>query len=99
MILIAIVRHERPVGPPTIASVGALAYLVCFGSILAFSAYGYLLRTTRTAIATSYAYVNPLVALAIGTILGGEPFAPTKLVACVLTITGVVIVTLPKRAA
>lgn len=98
MIVIAIARQERPIGPPTVAAVGALAYLVCFGSIVAFSAYGYLLRTTRTAIATSYAYVNPLVALAIGSIFGGEAFTSQKVVACALTIAGVVIVSLPKAA-
>lgn len=97
MTTIALVRGERPVGPPTAAAIGALGYLVCFGSILAFSAYGYLLRTTRPAIATSYAYVNPLVALAIGASLGGERVTTAKLGACLLTITGVVIVSLRAR--
>lgn len=97
MIGVALVRGERPVGPPTAASVGALLYLVFFGSLLAFSAYGYLLRTTRPAIATSYAYVNPLVALGLGAVLGGEPFTPAKLVACALTIAGVLVVSAPRK--
>lgn len=53
-------------------SVGALAYLIVFGSIIAFSAYTYLLRTTRPAIATAYAYVNPLVAIVLGSLFAGE---------------------------
>jgi drug/metabolite transporter (DMT)-like permease len=89
MIVIAIVRGERPVADPTPETVFALAYLVLFGSIIAFSAYGYLLRKTRAAVATSYAYVNPLVALALGSALGGESFTITKLGACLITIAGV----------
>lgn len=96
MIVIAAVRGERPLGPPTFSSVAALLYLVFFGSIVAFSAYGYLLRKTRPAIATSYAYVNPLVALALGALLAGERFTGTKLVACLLTIAGVLIVSAPR---
>lgn len=56
-----------------------------------------LLRTTRPAIATSYAYVNPMVALGLGTVLGGEGFTSTKLVACLLTITGVLVVSAPRK--
>lgn len=92
MIGVAVLRGERPSGPPTVVAVSALAYLVVFGSIVGFSAYGYLLRNTRPAVATSYAYVNPLVALAIGAALAGETLTGTKLFACCLTIAGVVIV-------
>jgi drug/metabolite transporter (DMT)-like permease len=53
---------------------GALAwiYLVVFGSLVGFTAYAYLLRNTRPALAMSYAYVNPVVAVILGTALGGE---------------------------
>ncbi len=95
---IALARGERPVGPATAVSVGALVYLVVFGSLVGFTAYAYLLRTTRPAIATSYAYVNPVVALALGVSLGGERFTITKLIACVLTIAGVLIVSLRSSA-
>ena len=44
----------------------ALLYLVVFGSLVAFSAYLYLLKTVRPAVATSYAYVNPVVAVGLG---------------------------------
>jgi drug/metabolite transporter (DMT)-like permease len=98
MIALAVVRGDRPVGPPTLASIGALLYLLFVGSLLAFTAYGYLLRTTRPAVATSYAYVNPVVALAIGAVLGGERFTGTKLIACLLTVAGVVIVTASRAA-
>jgi hypothetical protein len=67
----------------------AFAYLVVFGSIVAFSAYAYLLRTTRPAIATSYAYVNPLLAVLLGVAVGHEHLAPTALVATLLVVSGV----------
>jgi len=96
MLVIAILRGERPHGDPTASTVFALVYLVIFGSLVAFSAYGYLLRTTRPAVATSYAYVNPLVALVLGSI-GGEDFTMSKLFACLLTIGGVVIASTKRR--
>ena len=46
--------------------------LTTFGSLLAFSAYAFLLRTVSPALATSYAYVNPAVAVGLGIWLGGE---------------------------
>lgn len=93
MIVAAMVRGERPLGPPTLAATVALLYLICFGSLVAFTAYGFLLAKTRPSIATSYAYVNPLIALALGSVLGDERFTGTKLIACLLTIAGVLVVT------
>lgn len=96
MIVVALGRGERPVGPPRLEAFLAMGYLVVFGSLLAFSAYGYLLRTTRPAIAMSYAYVNPMVALLIGSLLGGETLTASKMLACAITILGVLVVTAPK---
>jgi drug/metabolite transporter (DMT)-like permease len=50
----------------------ALAYLVVFGSIVAFSAFVYVINHSRPALATSYAYVNPVVAVALGVAFAGE---------------------------
>ena len=47
-----------------------------FGSLIAFSAYMYLVAHVSPALATSYAYVNPPVALLVGAWLGGETIAP-----------------------
>ncbi len=57
---------EHMVGLPTTKGLLAFVYLVAFGSLIAFSAYGYLLRHARPAVATSYAYVNPMVAMLLG---------------------------------
>jgi drug/metabolite transporter (DMT)-like permease len=72
-------RGERA-GAPSAASVAALAYVIVLGSMVAYSAFGYLLRNARPALATSYAYVNPVVALALGAALGGE--RPTRADLC-----------------
>ena len=53
-------------------SMAALGYLVVFGSLLAFSSYVWLLRHTRTAVAGTYAFVNPAVAVVLGWAFAGE---------------------------
>jgi len=57
---------------PTARSLWALAYLIAFGSIVGFGSYVYLLRCASPVVATSYAYVNPLVAVALGWLLNDE---------------------------
>ena len=54
----------------------SFVYLVVFGSLVAFSAYGYLLKHARPALATSYAYVNPAVAVLLGVVFAGETLGP-----------------------
>ena len=71
--LAALSLGERlPSGPLDSRSVLAFFYLVFVGSIVAFSAYSYLLRNARPSLATSYAYVNPGIAIVLGALLGGE---------------------------
>ncbi|MRG93077.1 drug/metabolite exporter YedA [Polyangium spumosum] len=81
---------------PSYRSLAALAYLTVFGSIVGFSAYGYLIRNTRPAIATSYAYVNPLVAIVLGIWLGGEEASATTWLAALIVISGVVILSVAR---
>jgi drug/metabolite transporter (DMT)-like permease len=69
----------------------ALAYLFVFGSLLGFTAYAWLLRNTRPAIATSYAYINPVLAVLIGAALYGEPLGWTTLVANILIVGAVML--------
>lgn len=59
----------------------AWSYLVIFGSVIAFSAYRFLVKGVAPTLAATYAYVNPPVALAIGWWLGNENFSPNVLVA------------------
>ncbi|MET0594721.1 MAG: drug/metabolite exporter YedA, partial [Polyangiaceae bacterium] len=72
MVPLALAFGERAPDVFEWRSVAAWAYLVVFGSLVAFTAYAFLLRNTRPALALSYAYVNPVVAVVLGTALGGE---------------------------
>jgi len=93
--IVALVRHERVVAMHADATI-ALAYLTVAGSILGFSAYIYLLHHVRPALATSYAYVNPPVAVLVGVALGGESVRALDILGMVIIITGVAAITLAK---
>jgi drug/metabolite transporter (DMT)-like permease len=82
--------------PPAVAWL-ALGYLAVFGSILAYTAYVYLLREVRPAVATSYAYVNPVVAVALGLTVGDERVTGPLFAALPLILAGVALVTIPAR--
>ena len=66
--------------------------------LLGFSAYIYLLHHTRPALATSYAYVNPPVAVFIGVVLGGEAVSRMDILGTVIIVAGVAAITMAKRA-
>ena len=81
-------------------SVVALLYLIVVGSWGGFSAYVWLLRNAPTPLVSTYAYVNPLVALFLGALLAGEELTPRVLVAAAIIIGAVVLTTsarAPKR--
>ena len=69
----------------------AIAYLIVAGSLVAFTAYMWLLGRMPTTKVASYAYVNPVVALAFGWWLGGESITPTTLVGTALVLVSVVL--------
>lgn len=75
----------------------SVAYLFVFGSVVGFTAYAWLLRNARPVVATSYAYVNPILAVLFGAALDGEPLGWTTLVANVL-IVGAVMLALRRPA-
>lgn len=89
---IGLVRGERIVEAPPASAWVALAYLALVGSIVAFTAYLYLIRTVRPSLAVSYAYVNPMVAVALGTTLGGEVVTGPIWIALPLILAGVFLV-------
>lgn len=88
MLLVSVLLGERP-GVPTMASALAFVYLFIFGTLVAFSAYVYLVHRVSPALATSNAYVNPLVAMVLGTTLGGESVAASAAVALIVILSGV----------
>jgi drug/metabolite transporter (DMT)-like permease len=85
---------EHMTSMPGPGPLAAMAYLIIGGSLIAFSAYGYLLRHVRPALATSYAYVNPLVAVGLGVALAGEQITMIGLLAMLTILSGVGLVSL-----
>ena len=81
---------------PPIEGWAALAYLTLFGSIIAFNAYMYLLKNVRPAAATSYAYVNPAVAVLLGIVFVGETIGIEEALAMAVIISAVVLIGLPQ---
>ncbi|WBA40821.1 EamA family transporter [Hymenobacter canadensis] len=82
---------------------GAFAYLVVFGSFVAFSAYIWLLRVVEPALAGTYAFVNPVVAVLLGGLFAGESLNAGMLGGAALIVAAVALVVLggrqPKRPA
>ncbi len=76
----------------------SLFYLAFVGSLVAFSAFTWLLRVTTPARTSTYAYVNPMVAVLIGWAFGGEAMIPRVLAGGVLIISAVVLIMAPPRA-
>jgi len=87
---------ERLDGMPSPKGLLSVAYLAGFGSIVAFSAYIWLLHHVRPALAGSYAYVNPAIAVALGAWLANEQFSGSEFVAMGVILLGVVAITLAK---
>jgi len=72
---------------------GAIAYLIVAGSIVAFTAYLWLLGRMPATTVTSYAYVNPVVALLLGHFIGNEALASRTLAGAALVVASVLLIT------
>ncbi|GJL37644.1 drug/metabolite exporter YedA [Enterobacter hormaechei] len=92
----SVLSGERMTTLPTVQGFMAVGYLAIFGSVIAINAYMYLIRNVSPAIATSYAYVNPVVAVLLGTGFGGEHLSSIEWLALGIIIMAVVLVTLGK---
>ena len=71
----------------------ALAYLVVFGAIVAFTAYVWLLRVAPPVLVSTYAYVNPVVAVLLGWAFAGEPLTKGTAIAAAVILAGVALIT------
>jgi len=94
--LIALLRGEHLTALPGTNAVLAMLYLIVFGSWLGFSAYIYLLHHTRPALAASYAYANPPVAVLLGVMLAGEAVTMLDIAGMIVILAGVASITLAK---
>lgn len=77
----------------SLRSLLAFAYLVVFGSIVAFNAFTYLLEYATPAHVSTYAYVNPVVAVLLGWLLAGEPLSARTLAGAAVIVSAVAVVT------
>lgn len=76
----------------TTSAVGALVYLIVFGSVIAFACFSYALKKLPVTIVSLYAYINPIVAVLLGTLILGEKFNTRIAVAMLITVAGIYIV-------
>jgi drug/metabolite transporter (DMT)-like permease len=98
LMLLSLAMGEQFRAPPQPLALAAWAYLVVFGSLVAFSAYLYLLAHASAAVATSYAFVNPVIALALGVLVGKEALSGGEWLACGVILTGVLLIFRGKTA-
>ncbi len=96
LVVAGLLRGESFQGTPTWQGSVALAYLAVFGSLVAFSAYVWLLHNVRPVLVASYAYVNPIIAVALGAWLANEQFTSSDLGAMAVILAGVVIISLAR---
>ncbi|WP_266156943.1 drug/metabolite exporter YedA [Dyella silvatica] len=96
LLLVSFLHGERMPAHPTLRATLAIAYLAIFGSIIAFSAFLYVLKHARPAVATTYAYVNPPVAVLFGIVMVGERVGPYDLLGMAIILVGVGVITLAR---
>jgi drug/metabolite transporter (DMT)-like permease len=98
---VSAVSGERVTAAPGAASLGAFAFLVVFGSLLAFTAYGWLLRNAPSPLVSTYAYVNPAVAVFLGWLLVGEHVGGREIAAGLVILSSVALLAIrhERRAA
>jgi drug/metabolite transporter (DMT)-like permease len=93
----ALVTGEHWPADVPVAAWLAWAYLIVFGSLMAFSAYMYLLDRASAAVATSYTYVNPVIALALGVAFAGEQVTAWEWLSAGVVLAGVVLLLMSRR--
>jgi len=96
LLLLGILTGEfRQLNLPTLSgrSLIAFAYLIVFGSWIGFTAYTWLLRAAPTPLVSTYAYVNPVVAILLGHLLASEPLTPSTIIAAVIVVGSVASIT------
>jgi drug/metabolite transporter (DMT)-like permease len=92
LLLLSLLSGEQAAWPAQAGPWFAWAYLVVFGSLIAFNAYMLLLGRTSPSLATSYTFVNPLVGLLLGVTLGGEQVSAWEWASAGVVVAGVVLV-------
>ena len=97
VLVVGFASGERVPAHPSLRAISALAYLTVFGSLLGYTAYTYLLKNVRPALATSYSYVNPALAVLLGAWFADERVTVITVAAMSIILAGVVLVILGQR--
>jgi drug/metabolite transporter (DMT)-like permease len=97
LLVVAAAVGERPEWPPQPLAAWSWLYLVVFGSLLAFNAYMVLLSRVSAGLASSYTFVNPVIALALGIWLGGETVTAAEWLAAGVITAGVVLLVIGRQ--
>ena len=97
MVVAAASGELTEIGQPSLRSILAMVYLVLIGAVLAFSAYAWLIRSVPMALASTYAYVNPVVAVFLGWAVLSEPLSLRTVVAGVVILGAVALIVTPVR--
>jgi drug/metabolite transporter (DMT)-like permease len=87
-VIVALMASE-PAPQPTAQAWGAWAYLVVFGSLLAYTCFVFALRLLPTTVVMTYAYVNPVIAVLLGWVILSEPITGFTIVGMALIVAGV----------
>jgi len=87
--------------PSTVSlrSLMGLIYLISFGSLVGFTSYAWLLRNAPVSLVSTYAYVNPVVAVLLGSLLAQETLSPRIALAALVIISSVFLVNMAKKPA
>jgi drug/metabolite transporter (DMT)-like permease len=91
LMLMSALARETPVWPPQPLAFAAWLYLVVFGSLIAFNAYMVLLAQAPAALASSYTFVNPVIAMLLGVGIGGETVTRGEWSAAAVVLVGVLL--------
>lgn len=89
--------HALVLSQVALRSILGLAYLIVFGSMIAYTAYTWLLRNAPLPLVSTYAYVNPLIAILLGSLLAAETLTTRILAAAFVIVGSVVVVNLSRR--
>lgn len=92
LLLVSAVQGETWPQTVSLKSWGAMLFLVVLGSLVAYSAYQYLLKTVRPLVASSNTFVNPIVAFAVGMWFANEQVSPNEYIALAVILLGVFLV-------
>ena len=88
--------HHLDLAHAASASIGGFIYLVVFGSLVGFTAFAWLLRVSSPAKVSTYAFVNPVIAVLLGWAVAHEPVGPRTMVAAAVIVGAVALITMAR---